>query len=335
MNSLITTDLHLTDGIAEEYRWRIFDRLEELALKYKVSRIYILGDGFDRKDRHTGLLVNKLVDKIIQLRDRAKVVVIILSGNHEKPLSGPYFWEFMKYQKDIFYIIKPTVDLDDVYLLPFSSNPIDDWRDLDFSSSPAIFMHQTVEGALIEGDRKVMSHHILPPLPDIPIFSGDVHRPQICNKIIYIGVPHPVRFGESWGGNRVILIKDGNFKNYLEIPVDSIRRDILEISSSNDLKKLKYKTGDQLRIRYQLSGDSLSTWPVEESKIREWVEKKGVYLASLEAKIVGDGLLQGEGKNESAFEFAKPEDVILQFCKQEELSEDIKKVGLELIKESR
>lgn len=336
-NYLLTSDIHLTDSITEAYRWKIFDVLQDLALKYEVSRIFICGDFVDRKDRHSALLVNQLISKLSKLRRETGAEILIIAGNHEKPLQGPYYWEFIN-QVGINYITNPAY-YERVWLLPFSSNPIKDWDLLikDFQHADAILMHQTVEGALIEGDRKVMSHHILPPLPDIPIFSGDVHRPQnvhrpqTCNKIIYIGVPHPVRFGESWE-NRVILIKHKNFKNYLEIPVDSIRRDIIEISNSNELKKLKYKAGDQLRIRFKLKGENLTNWPLEEEKIRKWVQEKGIHLASLEATIEGDGLLLDTNRS-NIFEIAKPEDVILQFCKQEKLSDDILQMGLSLLKE--
>lgn len=263
------------------------------------------------------------------MRDKTQAIIILLAGNHDKPLTGPYFWEFINHQSNIFYITHPVSD-SDIYLLPFSSNPVEDWKDLDLASKSALFMHQTVAGVLVEGDRRLESRHKLPLLPNIPIFSGDVHRPQICGNIVYIGVPHPVRFGESWA-NRVILIQDGDFKNYREIPVTSIKRDIVDISSSQELNQAKYKSGDMLRVRYNLTGQDLTAWPKEEQFIRNWAKERGVIIASLEAKITGESL-KAEAQAVDQLELMKPADVVKTFCEQEKLSQDVLDMGLELLK---
>jgi DNA repair exonuclease SbcCD nuclease subunit len=330
MNLLLFTDPHFSDNPIESYRWEIFTTLKQLITQYKVSHLFCLGDLVDRKDRHTGALVNRLVDMFSQI----ECAVSIIAGNHDKPLSGPYYWEFLN-KSHIQYITKPFLFIPYLYALPYTPNPIQDWKDLNFNSIEAIFIHQTVVGALIEGDRKLQQGQILPPIPkDCMIFSGDVHRPQAYNNIVYIGAPYPVRFSESWNC-RVILILDGDFKNYREIPVNSIKRDIIEINKAEDLTSLNYKEGDQLRIRYKLTGKDLTTWPVEQELIRNWTKQKGILLASLEATIVGDALLPSPEVPEDILEMLKPEDMIRQFCAQENLNDEIKEMGLTLLKEGK
>lgn len=327
-NYLITSDLHLVDTPAEEYRWEIFNVLGGALHGYEPCEIIIAGDFIDRKDRHSGLLVNKVVEQLLTFGHDN---ISILAGNHDEPINGPYFWEFLNQFDGISYITKPVL-LGSVWLLPFSKDPISAWKDIDFGSAKAIIMHQTGQGAIVENDRELVSNN-LPSFPEgIPIFSGDVHRRQSVNGVTYVGSPYPIKFSESWD-NRIILIENDDFKNYKSIPVDIMKRDILDISSSKELDNIKLKHGAQVRLRYKLSGSKLTTWPVEEATIREWCTKRGIELMSIEAVFEGDGLKPEVQSNQ--IEMLSPEEIIKMFCKEEKLSEDILECGLNLVKESK
>lgn len=352
MNILLTADLHLDDNQLNDYRWDIFEILEKEAQKHNIGLIGILGDTLDRKDRHSGKLVNKFVSALKKLQKTAQVFIVILSGNHDAPLKGVYFWEFLNDYDRISYITKPkmyTYKTKDraryIQLLPFSSNPEVEWKDssvdLDLFIADAIFMHQPVEGALIDEKRKLEKAPPIPALPDVPIFSGDIHHQQALtinhkehsNTVNYIGVPHPVHFNETWK-NRIILIKDDDFRNFKEIWIEGTRRAIVEIDNSSELEKLTYKEGDQLRIRYKLTGQNLTNWSTEEQKIRQWAQDRSIHLASLEATIVGEGLKATTSEEISQLEIMSPEQVIQKFCKDEGLSEEIQNIGVQLLKES-
>lgn len=330
MNLILTADTHFTDKPIDDYRWNLFPFLSEQIKKYDVQHLYILGDLVDVKDRFTGDFINFLVDRFTELR---KIVEIyILAGNHDKPLYEPYFWEFLN-KAGIRYLTKP----DGVYgilLLPFSNNAVDEWKEwLRDYPAKSIFMHQTVEGAVVEDGRHIPSNpYPLPKLPDnIPIFSGDVHRPQEISNLVYVGAPYPVRFSENWN-TRVILIKDDDFKNPISIPVPTIRRAILDISSYNEIGHYFFKPGDQLKIRYQLNANDLGLYPEEETRIKNWAQQNGIMLVSLEPSLVGEGI-----KSETAekLDLMPAEDVMKAFAKQENLSEDVIKVGVEILNESK
>lgn len=330
MNYLLTSDLHLTDSSLEEYRWNIFDILKKESKKHKVTDVFILGDMWDRKDRHSGKLVNRIVDSLLELSN--DVNIWILSGNHDAPLAGVYFWEFLNHYPKIRYITKPEFLINmGVWLLPFSSNPVRDWSVLPLSSADALFMHQPIQGAFVDEYRKLQAAPILPPLPPIPCFSGDIHHPQTLGTIIYLGVPHPVHFNETWR-NRIILIENSAYKNYKEIFLDFIKRSLLDIESSDELVKLKYKKGDQVRIRYLLKGENLSSWSLEQEKIRQWANEKGIILVSVEAKLIGDGVKAESQEKAEQIELMRPEEVIKLFGMTEKLSEDVIQAGLDLVK---
>jgi len=336
---LITSDLHLVDTPTEEYRWKIFDVLVEEACKYDVTDIFIIGDVWDRKDRHTATLLHRSIFALMALQERTDAQVWVTAGNHDKPVNGPYYWKILNYIKTedslgsyLRYVTKPTV-YHNICLLPFAPNPIEDWKEFFKGNSgfKAIFMHQTGQGVTVENDRLLVSNN-LPSFPEgIPVYSGDVHRPQFANGITYVGTPYPIRFSESWG-HRIILIKESDFKNPISIKVDIMHREIVNITSVEELKN-RFKTNDQIRVRCKLTGNKLADWPVEEEKIRAYCKEKGIVLASIEGTFEGGGL-STEQKNNSQIEFMKPEEIIKMFCENEKLSDEIINIGLELVKES-
>lgn len=330
-NFLLFTDPHFTDNEIESYRWNIFKTLKEVALKNKVTNIICLGDLVDRKDRHSAKLVNMLVEECSDLCHETHCSLDILSGNHDKPLNGPYFWKFLNNLDSVNYIREPEFK-DGNWLLPFSPNPIKDWQSLDLKRANAIFIHQTLAGAIVDGDRVISSSpHPMPELPNIPVYSGDVHRPQDLGKVTYIGVPHPIRFSESWD-NRVIVVRNDNFKNPENIWLDTTRRAIIDIKDSSELLTLDYGQGDQLRIRYQLKPQELTKWPAEEEAIRVWAEKNKIHIASLESTLIGDGLVVESQEEATALEIMPPEDVVKLFGEEQKLGQVTIDMGLELVK---
>jgi DNA repair exonuclease SbcCD nuclease subunit len=324
---LIFSDPHLTDVEIENYRWDMFNSLREIAIQYKITDIVCAGDLVDRKDRHSATLVNRLIEEFSYLEIATKAVIKIIAGNHDKPLNGPYYWQFLS-KLGIEYVIEPTL-YEDVWHLPFSPNPVDDWKDLDLNKK-AIFMHQTGQGATVEGNRELVSHN-LPTFPKgLSVFSGDVHRPQIANDIVYIGTPHPVRFSETWD-NYVVLIQNNNFKNYKQIQLPSIKRAILDLTYPLNLGVLDFKEGDQIRVRYALSAKQLTDWPTEQEKIKIWAENKGIFIASTEAVLIGDGVT---AESQEKIELMKPDEVIRMFAQDEKLDNLTTQTGISILKSS-
>lgn len=336
MKTLLFSDPHFTDTPVDAYRWDIFKSLRSIAINNKVKEIVCLGDTSDRKDRHSGTLVNKLVDSFSDLHFETEASIMILAGNHDMPLTGPYFWTFINNHKGTRYIKEWEVHWDKekkgIFYLPFSSNPKSDWPSL--TQAKLIYMHQTIEGALMldENNKAVLKGHDLPELPEVAIYSGDVHRPQFIKGITYIGTPHPIKFSETWA-NRVLLIDTDEPKEYQEFIIKGIRRAILDIKNVNELTKTDFKQGDQLRIRVQLEGKNMVLWPIEEEKIRLWAKDRGIYLASVEATIIGGGVTAKSDEKKAELEIMKPDDVVKSFCEDEKLSDELLQMGLSLIKE--
>lgn len=329
-NWLLWTDPHFTDNEIEAYRWNIFPIIRSTIEKYQITHVICLGDLTDRKDKFSSVLVNKLIEEFSYTQAYYGVFMAVLSGNHDKPVNGPYYWKFLD-KLGIHYITQPEQLASGVWLLPFTSRAKEEWKDLNLELAKAIMMHQTGQGATVEGGRELTSH-ALPALPKgVPVFSGDVHRGQTVNGITYIGVPHPVKFSETWG-NRILVIKDDDFKNPIDIPLNYTKRAILDIKNSNELEKLDFKADDQVRIRYALNPTELTNWPAEQEKIKKWAEEKQLYIASIEAVLIGDGVNVSSTEQQRALETMKPEEIVAEFSLSEKLDNLTSVMGIELIK---
>jgi hypothetical protein len=221
------------------------------------------------------------------------------------------------------FIENPNI-LHNCLFLPHSRNPAKEWPPHFFKMKyKAILMHQTVKGA--RDGATTLEGEPLPDLPtDIPIYSGDVHVQQKIRNINYIGAPHPVRYGDSYPC-RMLLLREDDLTIAKEIKLNPIQKTIIEITSLDDLKKLKLRKADQVRIRFSMPGANLSEWPKIEQALEKWANKAGVEMASLEPVLV-----MGP-KVESYNQWGNAEEVLRMFAASEGIEGDLLDVGLELL----
>src|SRR5438128_2437284 len=103
---LATADLHLTERHQDEYRWSIFKTLRREIAAVKPDALMLLGDLTDEKDRHSSVLVNRLVDEI--KRTAELTPVHILKGNHDYIDEANPFFDFLQDLKSVNYYRHPT-----------------------------------------------------------------------------------------------------------------------------------------------------------------------------------------------------------------------------------
>jgi hypothetical protein len=146
-----------------------------------------------------------------------------------------------------------------------------------------------------------------------------------------------VKYSESWP-NRFIIIRDGNWKAPINEWIRPVHREIYDLDRDcDDRVLLGLQKGDQIRIRYHLTAKDLTEWPVKEEYWKKLVNKRGIYLASLEAILSDDITTNADKKEEkaTALELLNPEEALKLYASEEKLSEDVIAVGLELMKEAR
>lgn len=337
-NLLLVSDLHLTDNPQDEYRWIVFPQLAGLCEEFKVKTIFFLGDVWDRKDRHSGTLLNRTVAELSWLQDITSASIYVLMGNHDEPVNGVPYWSFLDALNSIHYVTEPFLHPDlNIWLLPFSSNPVEAWKDLPLRQARALFLHQTVEGALIENDRKI--EKVPHPMPILPrgalVYSGDVHRPQTVGGVTYVGTPYPTRFGETWPGR--VLILDEELR-YREVALQNLRKVIIDCDSPEQFhRKLlqgEAAKDDQVRVRCQLDQETITSWTEMELGIRNIAKTFELNLLSVEATFV-QVMPKAEDTSITQTENVEqlpPAEILNLFAKDEGLSEEVVDVGQDLIR---
>jgi hypothetical protein len=316
---LLTGDTHLDDQPANEYRWQIFAYVNAARQRYPISRVFVLGDFVDRRDRHSAAFINRLFSEL----DPAW---IILRGNHDTTIRPPAYFDFLPnyVSTPLAYDGERLCALDrsgGLLLLPFTPNPTEDWAGIDLAAFAAIFMHATVSGAVVDHGI-VLDNPNFPRLPPhLMVYSGDVHHPQRVGNVTYVGAPHATKFGDSYH-TRMLLVDEETFAIVDEIVLDPPRKLMLDIKSLDDLAQVQTRPGDQVKLRY---AGPPGTAGQMDAQAAQWAEGLGITIVGTEV-IVDLPLAAGADIQQA------PDEILREFAKHEKLSEALLTVGLGLLK---
>lgn len=327
MSYLVVGDLHLDDKPENEYRWGVFEHIRAAVIQYKPTAVFQLGDAVDRRDRFSAAFVNRLLTELRGIA--ARVSIVIMRGNHDTTLRPPNFFEFLnRGSGDICYAHEPIAYDNGLLILPFSANPKSEWSKFQLSSYKAIFMHATVTGAVVENG-VVMENSHFPILPRrARIYSGDVHVAQTVGNVVYVGAPHPIKFGDRYPC-RMLLLNEETFDVEVEIPLRAVRKVMIDIASVEELQYVQATHGDQAKIRFKCPSSRIGDWGAIEAAINQWASMKGITIASTE--VVVDGIHTGQAADPEQ----SPEQILREFAASERLSETLLTVGLTLLNEVR
>lgn len=334
-NALLTSDLHLTTKPIDSYRWELFPWLAEEAKRRRVRRLFVLGDLTDAKDHHPSLLVNQVVQAACGVIEHAGLEeLVVLRGNHDGvDPEWPYF-RFLNELPRVAFIFEP--DLCDfggecAVMLPHSRRPEEDWRAMRDTKAPDAFMHATVQGAEAEGGQRLLgdglSTRFVRSFAAKKIWSGDVHVPQRCGPVEYVGSPYPVRFGDSFRP-RVVYLNDRGVPEDLYPP--TIRRLMLDVTDPSDLNRVRTAAGDQAKVRVRLERSQYGLWHDHKAAVQRWAERKRVELASVE-------LVPSQSAQEVATRVTKatakrdPRQLFLDYCAAADVSDELRESGKELL----
>jgi len=252
-NILLISDLHFDDGFSSEYKWRIFNKIKSIYKETQFDALFILGDLTDKKDRHSGGLVNRIVNELVAL----DVPIWILRGNHDGlDPNFPYF-DFLNHIPKIKFIKEITV-LED-FERPIVFYPHDTSSQYIEVPNAISFFHETFRGTIFENGQVADSEELTLPEFGSLCFSGDIHEPQQIGDVIYIGSPYHTRFGDSFNPRVILLdIKQNTYKSIL---TNMPKKITLEISSVEEFEKQIDKfSNDMLRIQIKESDNGLKVF---------------------------------------------------------------------------
>lgn len=326
MNFLITSDTHFSDRPRDAYRFGLFPWLKQQQNKYNVSATFHLGDITDAKDKHSSALVNQITNGFASLMKP----VYVLKGNHDfiDP-TDPYF-AFLNYM-GVQFVTEPYFHGDlRVAFIPHMPNQASFDDACKFiQPGSAVFTHGLFDGALSEAGTVLsgLSGAAVAARRPLLWVSGDVHRPQRCGPLlVYAGSPYHVRFGDQYTP-RVLLVKDGKLTD-LHYP--SPRKLSLVIGDADELSQTDAKPGDQVKVTVQLAREESVEWAKHRQLVLNVCKDMKLEVFGVELQV----MTNTQHERVKVKEAQRPDDVLSAFCKAENVASNIKRVGLEILKEA-
>ena len=327
MSLLITSDIHLTDKDRDNYRWGLFPWLKEQAIKHQPEAILFLGDTTDSKDKHPAKLTNRLVEAFTDLTTVTNQVYV-LRGNHDYIDPETPFFKFLSHIPKLTFVMEPTrfsLFINKIgYLAP--NQRIFEWLP-EYKEADYLFCHQTFQGAKAENDSELDGIK-LEETKNIKgqIISGDVHVPQTLGKVIYVGSPYHVHFGDRFLP-RVVLLTPEKIQNLF---YKTISKHTLRISNPEDLKELKLKKGDQVKIEVSL--DDIVDWEVYKKSIRNYCQEEGIDMQEIKFKKKDSTV--SLAKQDVKLKSMTPQEIFNAYCDAMKIGEDTKVFGIEILGEA-
>jgi DNA repair exonuclease SbcCD nuclease subunit len=326
--ALLTTDLHLAAGESASYRFGLFPWLAETIREERVKTLVLLGDLTDAKDNHPAELVNKIV---MALNSLPVERIVIIAGNHDWLKAGNEFFKFLNLLSNVEFITKPTEDEElsgaSAYFLPYSKNPAKDWEGMDFSHYTYLFMHQTVSGSIASNGQK-MQGEPLPPLNASKVYSGDIHVPQVIGDVEYVGSPYHVHLGDSFKPRCVLLERNGN---PVDLHFQTISRRTVKVESLAELRKLRFKAGDHVKLRIELSDADKHQWAAIKREASAMMKDSKVVLQGVELVVAKSELRVLFVEHSLGYKVLSPSEYVYKFVDREGLPADVFDIAMEIL----
>lgn len=289
----------------------------------------ICGDLTDAKDNHSAELVNRVVNAIRLLKVDA---IKILVGNHDWLKEGQEYFRFLNVLPNVQYINRPTEDPDvkgiPTFYLPYSKNPARDWAGMDFSHYDLLFLHQTVKGAITSNGQE-MDGEEMPALNAAKVYSGDIHVPQKCGPVEYIGSPYHVHFGDAFKPRCVLLERGGRA---VDLHFETISRVAITVNSIAELRRQDLRAGDQVKVTVELAEAERHDWAKIKREALELLKKRGVEVHGLKL-MVRKPANQRQERAKRATLALSPAEIVSRFIEAEELGGEALAAALEVIEQ--
>jgi len=324
---LLIGDLHLTDRAQDAYRFGIFDWIRRQQEKHPVAATFLAGDITDQKDRHSATLVNKIVSGLLKL----KSPVYIVMGNHDYRDPKNPFFKFLNHIDGLKFVTKPCVVEHGMgmALIPHYRDQ-DEFNTAikDCEGADAFLVHQTFDGAIAESGVRLsgLSASLVESFkPPLGVYAGDVHRPQTQGRVVYVGCPYHIRFGDDFMPRVLWITKDGQ-KNrlFFNAPYkwSLIVRDADDVLNDNQLRE-----GDQVKLTIQITQDEAIDWKrIKQGVLDACKELKlEVFGAKVKVQTIQSIRLHLNEKRMGHVQ------ILEQFCKVEKIPNTIKKTGMEIL----
>lgn len=331
MNLLISSDLHCSDKARDNYRFGLFPWLRKQQEKHPIDFTLILGDITENKDRHSALLVNRLVEGLTGL----KPPVIVLKGNHDCTDPNIPFFKFLNCIDGLKFVISPTFNktLSAAFIPHCESQAIFDDACKQMPLKPDyVFLHNTFAGAKVETGMTVLSGLSASPIellkPKLGVYSGDIHAPQRLAPVTYVGAPYMVRFNDKFTP-RVLLISNGR---ETDLHFDCPRKLSLTVRDADDITRNKeLRRGDQVKLTIEMAREEAVEWQATKQRVLAACREGGLEVFGCELQV-NTTARRGRIKLSEGPAIRSPLEIMAAYCKAENVASSIKAAGEELLK---
>lgn len=293
-DSVLVSDLHLTDASRDAYRWEVWSQIRAVIKAYKSRFVFILGDLTDAKDNHSAVLVNRMVNELVALVDMGPEV-FILRGNHDglDPRT-PYFGFLDKLVNVNFFSSASAIKLGEgkqsVLMLPHHPYTEADFVKLK-ADNPAIgvaLAHITVNGSAsaIPG-AKALSGIPVAAVEALgcPVYSGDVHKPQRVGPVYYLGSPYHTNFGDDFAGALYYTDATGKLRRILTDLPKRVKLDCPTLDDLHTRLGTDVEAGDQLKVSVELEPEQVAEWLEIDKSVKKAINDVGAELISLAFRV--------------------------------------------------
>ena len=331
---LICSDTHFDSKDKNEYRWEFFPWLKSQCTEFNVQSVIISGDIFNEKDNHPSKLINKFIDNLTDLLETTEQILMI-KGNHDRiDDNHPYLRWINRIPRIKFFIEPELIELNNKKLLfiPYTKHPETEWLSIKtwLDTSDYVFVHQTYTGAMAENGTRLSGHsQSIFDSTKAKIYSGDIHMAQNVDKVEYIGTPYPINYGDSNFLHRVILLDLENQKAK-NLFYKTISKHMLRISKPEDLKEIKLKKGDQIKIEVSL--DDIVDWEKYKKSIRNYCQEEGIDMQEIKFKKKDSTV--SLAKQDTKLKSMTPQEIFNSYCIAMNIGEDTKAFGIEILGEA-
>lgn len=284
MKWLLATDPHLTARPEHAYRIQWLDWLYDQCIKHQITALILMGDLSDAKDGHPGDLLNAIGDRIKRL---AQIVELhIIYGNHDGPSPDRAYWRILALTDLNYYThaCPGFVNGVPVIFSPWGTEDAGIKLLHELPQSHSMFMHATVQGAVVENGTVMEGgcpSRFKPSGCLTHIWSGDIHVPQDCGDVRYIGSPYHIHYGDKYAGAVVVYDYEANTETrvaYEEAPrlmAPHIAFGVPDVLG-------RYRVGDRMKVTVETDQVILpKDWIEYRNTLRQTLTAKGIIVTSI------------------------------------------------------
>lgn len=184
---LYVGDMHVVPEELDDCE-RLLQYVEQVATEQAVDAVCFLGD---QTHTHAILRIEVLAfwRRWLESFRAAKLPVIMLVGNHDRPgTAGSELHSMMVFEEMARVVSKPEV-IDGVLFVPYQHSAEDFLAACNQYPTKVAVCHNTFDGSKYENGMYAKDGINVDTVPQDHLISGHIHTPQEFGKVWYVGAP--------------------------------------------------------------------------------------------------------------------------------------------------